>query len=266
MPPDYKGSLIFRELLFLLRNSLVSLGKDCVIKPNRLSEDRVNIVVGYHLIKYGDYLKKFRYIPFQLEQLSAEGGWYNENVRLLLQGAEDVWDYSLRNIGFLRELGIEAKYLPIGYHESLETIRPAEQRDIDILFYGTMNERRKKIIKSLKTIPRAKAVTLEALYGEERDAYIARSKIVLNMHYYETGILESVRVSYLLNNGCFVVTEECSDNPYKELGIPEAASEELATVCRHYLENEAEREELRKTTYERFKTEFRMTELVSKVV
>jgi hypothetical protein len=265
-PPDYKGSLIFRELIFLLRCSLVSLGYDCVIKPNNLSEDRINILVGYHLIKFEEGLSRYRYIPFQLEQLPAEGGWYSENVRLILEGAYDVWDYSRKNIEFMKALGIEAKYLPIGYHESLEQIGRSEPKEYDILFYGSMNERRKAALKDLGRIPGAKTATAEGVYGRERDDIIARSRIVLNLHYYAAGILESVRVSYLLNNACFVLTEKSDENPYRALGLPEFEYEQLTDACRYYLENESERENLRQSIYKGFKEKFKMTDLIKAVL
>ena len=43
--------------------------------------------------------------------------------------------------------------------------------------------------------------------GAERDALIARARLVLNLHFYPTAIFELVRVSYLLANGKAVVAE-----------------------------------------------------------
>jgi hypothetical protein len=48
-------------------------------------------------------------------------------------------------------------------------------------------------------------------YGEERDALIARARIVLNVHYYESKVFEVVRVSYLLANRKCVLSESGSD-------------------------------------------------------
>jgi hypothetical protein len=44
-------------------------------------------------------------------------------------------------------------------------------------------------------------------YGAGRDALVARSKIVLSMHYYEPAAFEIVRVAYLLANAKAVVAE-----------------------------------------------------------
>jgi len=86
---------------------------------NGLDRQSTNILLGYHLLKYSRDLGSCRYVPFQLEQLAAEGGWYSENVRTLLENAADVWDYSPDNVSFLATSGVRAKLLTIGYHERI---------------------------------------------------------------------------------------------------------------------------------------------------
>lgn len=69
-----------------------------------------------------------------------------------------------------------------------------------------MNERRAEILYGLQ----ARGLIIEHLfdvYGRKRDAWIARSKVVLNMHLLESQIFEVVRVFYLLINGVAVVGE-----------------------------------------------------------
>ena len=84
-------------------------------------------------------------------------------------------------------------------------------QDIDVLFCGSMNERRMQIIQALKDstlFDKPLVIAQFVGYGAYRDKYIARSKIVLNMHYYTPGIFEIARVSYLLANKKCVVSEE----------------------------------------------------------
>ena len=262
----YRGSFVFRELVFLLRSALRSLGHDCVIKPNSLDENRTNIVIGYHLLRHGEYLSRYRYIPYQLEQLAAEGGWYSENGLRVLEGAAAVWDYSEQNIGFLAEKGVAAAHLPVGYHADLEVVPKGVEKDIDILFYGSLNARRQAILDRLGKIPGARVATATGVFGKERDELIARARIVLNMHYYETAILEQPRVSFLLNNGCFVVNEESADDPYPGLPLVTAGYDELADTCRHYLENPGLMEAESRKCYEDFRTRFRMEDLVSRLL
>jgi hypothetical protein len=200
---------------------------------------------------------------YQLEQLSHQAGWFNKNLEKILKGAYCVWDYSKQNIAFLKDIGVrKVRYLPIGYHKNLETIEHSREKDIDILFYGCLNDRRANILNRLKQI--AKTEFLFGVYGKQRDSYIARSKIVLNMHFYPMQIMEEVRVSYLLNNKCFIVSEECGHNPYGE-GIVTAKYDELVDVCEYYLTRPDERQAMAERGYRMFK-ENDMTTNLSKVL
>ena len=91
--------------------------------------------------------------------------------------------------------------------------------------------------------------TLFGVYGSERDAYIARSKIVLNVHYYQAQLLEQPRIAYLLNNRRFVVSEASENDPYPA-GLVKAAYERLAESCRRYAALPQEREQIAKQGYD----------------
>lgn len=159
-----------------------------------------NIIIGGHLISH----LPPRSIVYNSEVVTDDSTWMAGSYKHLLLSHE-VWDYSERNVEKLAALGIKARFVPLGYVSEMTRIQPTEQ-DIDVLFYGSMNPRREKIIRELATLGYAvKAVF--GLYGAERDALIARSKIVLNMHFYESHVFEIVRVSYLLSNRKAVVAE-----------------------------------------------------------
>ncbi len=91
--------------------------------------------------------------------------------------------------------------------------------------------------------PHCRLRTLFGVYGRERDGHIARSRIVLNVHYYERQIMEQVRVSYLLNNRRFVLSEASADNPYGA-ALATARHGGLAAACLHYLAHREARERL----------------------
>ncbi|ALJ37767.1 hypothetical protein D9623_19145 [Azospirillum brasilense] len=54
-------------------------------------------------------------------------------------------------------------------------------------------------------------VSLQHYYGALRDRFVADAKLVLNLHYYEAGIFEIVRVSHLLSNRKAVLAERHPD-------------------------------------------------------
>jgi hypothetical protein len=263
-PEGYVHSLCFQEVALLLKSSLRSIGVECENTINRLAGDRINVILGYHLLRFDKSLTKCRYIPYQLEQLDAKEGWYSENIRQLLENAYEVWDYSKENIEFLGELDIKAKHLPIGYHRDLETIEHAPEKDIDVLFYGSVGKRRKVVLDKLSSIARVK--TLFGAYGKERDDIIARAKIILNIHHYSVKIFEAIRISYLLNNKCFVVSETSPVNPYKDSGLCMVPYDGLVETCRHYLNEPGEIEQARIDSYNAFKANYPMAEFVKRVI
>jgi len=240
------------------------VGIDCRYTVNRLAGDRINVLLGYHLLKFDASLKKCRYIPYQLEQLDTKEGWYSENIRHLLEHAYEIWDYSEENIRFLSGLNLKAKHLPIGYHEDLETIEHAPEKDIDVLFYGSVGDRRKAILDNLNSVARVKV--LFGVYGKERDEAIARARMVLNIHHYSTKIFEAARISYLLNNRCFIVSEASPMNPYEAVGLCMVPYDKLVETCRYYMDNSEEMESARIDAHNKFKQNYPMVEFIKGVV
>jgi hypothetical protein len=86
---------------------------------------------------------------------------------------------------------------------------------------------------------------LFGVYGEERDAVIARSKLVINIHHFEAQVFEIVRISYLLANRVCVVTEGHDDDPdmapYAE-GLAFAPYDGLVARCLALLADQGERD------------------------
>ncbi len=121
-----------------------------------------------------------------------------------------MWDYNQRNIDRLKSdfvVDNALLWLRIGYLPCMQRIVRAAIPDVDVLFYGKQSARRRHILDAMR-LSGLEIVSLENVYGAERDAWIARSKIVLNLHYYDfSGVAEIVRLSYLLSNEKAVVSE-----------------------------------------------------------
>jgi hypothetical protein len=254
-PDNYIHAQAFMEMARLLDRSLNSLNHTSRIQFNTIEFQATNIIFGYHLLDSHEQIpSSVRYIHYQLEQLSDREGWYSEHGRHILQAADAVWDYSPDNVTFLQERGFDNVHLlPIGFHAGLESIVHQPQKDIDVLFYGSINQRRKKILEQINRHARLK--TLYGVYGQERDDLIGRSRILLNIHFYEAGIMEQVRLSYLLNNRCFILSEQSEHNPYEGM-IDSVAYDELTQRCLHYLQDQygaKERERLAAQGYQRFR-------------
>jgi hypothetical protein len=266
MPQGYIHSSCFLETAILIKASCDSLGIDCDVKLNEMSKDRINIILGGHLITYADSLKAYRYIPYQLEQLSSNEGAWSQNLQSILGNAYEVWDYSIENISFLKGRGIAARHLPVGYHPALERIPRSQPEDIDVLFYGSVGGRRKSILDTLAATPGIAFKLLFGAYGEQRDAVIGRSKIILNIHYYPVKIFEAVRISYLINNRCFVLSEESPINPYPGVDVCMTSYERILDRIQYYLSAPAERDRIRQSVYQQFKQLYPMPALLAKII
>ncbi|GHU31235.1 hypothetical protein AGMMS50256_19400 [Betaproteobacteria bacterium] len=206
-PEGYTHSGSLAELAETLIYGLDALGADFRFDINTLADDAVNIILGAHLLDE----RKMRALPdesilYNSEQIDDGSTWISGPYMELLRRCT-VWDYSEANIALLRQRGVQRiRYVPIGYVPQLTRIPASVPQDIDVLFYGSINERRKNILEGL--IARGLRIEfLAGVYREERDRLIARAKVVLNMHYYDACVFEIVRVSYLLSNEKAVVAE-----------------------------------------------------------
>lgn len=124
----------------------------------------------------------------------------------------DVIDYSRENVKYLAAHGVEAFYMPYGYHPS-QLVAPdlpkPTSKDIDVLFIGSGTPRREMLVSILSK--RFKVEVAQGVYGVDRDRLLLRAKLHLNIHANAGTPLEVVRLNYLLANGCTVVTEPGND-------------------------------------------------------
>ncbi|MEO0236640.1 MAG: glycosyltransferase [candidate division WOR-3 bacterium] len=156
------------------------------------------------------------YIVYQLEQTTGnnESKWFTDRYITYLKNACAVWDYSLINYQNLKKLGIERiYYFPLQYMRAIDqkTDTIGTEPKYDILFYGSLNQRRQSIIDQLKNHG-FNALIKTHLWNQERLDTLRQVKIILNIHFFEQSILETARLSYLLSNDLFVVSE-CSCDP-----------------------------------------------------
>ncbi|MGI5221163.1 hypothetical protein [Nocardia sp. CA-290969] len=209
-PTSYEHREAFREVAETVHIALLRLGFDSVLSDDLGLPGRRHIVFGSNTLSWWNLEVPADAVLFNLEQISADSQWVTAELLSLFR-RHTVWDYSLRNIAALRELGVpDVQHVPIGYVPELERIPAAAERDIDVLLIGSLNERRMAPIEELRRLG-LDAQAHFGVYGPARDALYARAKIVLNTHFYDAKIFEIVRVSYLLANGVFVVSEHCAD-------------------------------------------------------
>lgn len=229
-PPRYSHAAALREVAETVFYGLRELGHEATIEAApvpRVPPGARSIVLGAHLLPEFVPLLNNATI-YNLEQIEARESPFATLDYVDRLRAHEVWDYDQSNVLALAKLGIKAHLVPIGYVPQLERI-VTQPQDIDVLFYGSINERRAKIIADLES----RGVQVVARfddYGATRDELIARAKIVLNVHFYPTQIFEIVRVSYLLTNRKCVVSEGPVERDFME-SVTFTSYDHLADTC-----------------------------------
>lgn len=162
-----------------------------------------------HMI--GEYRKIYdRVIVFNQEPLLAKQrnfmhplyfAWLNE--------ADEVWDYDDVNIQVLKLFRPDVKLHILKPYKEWPT---ESEKDNEILFYGTMNTHRAKILESIGHRHKLKILT-NCWDSKELDRWILRSRILLNLHYYnESSLQEQARMIRWIGAPCRIISETSVHN------------------------------------------------------
>ena len=250
---------VYIELALLIKFSLNDIGYKCLINKNLINKSSRNIVLGAQFFKISESKKLPKdTIIFNTEPIEAtRKEWKEKLIRFVKEGYE-FWDYNNKNIRYFHALGFKNnKEFIFGYNSNLKKIKKINfsERDIDILFYGSLNKRRYEILNSLSQNG-FRVQHLKKVFGELRDSYISRSKVVLNLHFYSSQIFEIVRVFYLVTNGSFVISElnqKTTVNPlYKNYAVC-CPYEEIIDNVNYFMNNESLIENLEMKHYNNIK-------------
>ncbi|QPF73121.1 class I SAM-dependent methyltransferase [Roseateles sp. DAIF2] len=207
-PLGYVHALGFLDQARYYRYQLRRLGAEVSMAKNRLRHDAVNLVFGAHLGFDAELRRRHACIFVNLEQL-GEGGARVDPSYLALLRQSAVADYDADNLAAYAAVPEEVPLLPLLHAPYLaDAAVPAlEDRPIDLLFFGSMNDRRRALLARIE----AQGVTVSQfdgpIYGPERDAFIGQAKAVYNAHFYASSRFEQARVSHCLSLGTPVVAE-----------------------------------------------------------
>jgi len=183
-------------------------------------------------------------------------------------------EYNILNINYLKNTNknIDYQFIPLCYSSFLEDYYNSRivkktfiEKDIDILFLGKLNRRRKNIINPLTQ--KYKIVTkynFDDKGNTELCNLIERSKIVLNIMYYDNNIIfDYYRNSFILSTKTLLITEKSSSKDYiiedglleLENNIINVEYDKIIETVDKYLKNTSEEEynKLIDTQYNAFK-------------
>jgi Glycosyl transferase family 2/Glycosyl transferases group 1 len=259
-----RSNLFIREVGELVAAGFTELGCETELLFDQLPEgeniDALQIVLTPHEY-YNLFLleqvsrKTARELSTNLVFLCTEQpatGWFQQNLRWGCY-ARAVADINPLGVHSYRAHGIRAHHLPLGYHELLGHSGEQPAREIDVVFLGSLTSRRERFFARhthffsqrnchLRFVPLGFAKTeLSRSYlpAAQRNALLANSKILLNVHYSDQRYFEWHRMLVGLANGCCIITENCAGYapliPNKHFVMVE--HDALIEACQYYLDH-----------------------------
>ena len=128
----------------------------------------------------------------------------------------NIWEYSALNLKQWKAAGRKPTYVPVGYHASMERFRPRpwDSRDVDVAFTGCLTERRCVVLDGLVEAGLVVGVIGPGqAYAGQRDRYLARSKLVLNMLVEDGRTHPVLRSAHLVANRVPMLAEWAPETP-----------------------------------------------------
>ncbi|MBF0189734.1 MAG: hypothetical protein HQL99_01125 [Magnetococcales bacterium] len=252
-PEGYAHAEALREMVETVHYGLLGLGHTSTIAVNQIDPTARNILIGGNLMPKS-WVEQVPpgTILYNLEQWDSS--WIRGVLPDLMARCE-TWDYDAHNLERLRQAGLlgRHRHVPIGYVPELTRI-PRNPETIDVLFYGSLNDRRLHILQELEKAGLAVQM-LFGQYGQKRDDAISRAKILINIHYYDTKIFEIARISYLLANAKAVVTEmdpQTRIDAELRSGLMAVPYAQLVEACVTLIRDEPRRQALARAGFDAF--------------
>lgn len=150
-----------------------------------------------------------KYIVYQCEQWNS--GWFDKWYWDIMEGALQIWEFAECNLEkYSANLLHKVTYVPAGLVNGR-----IETKNIDVLFYGAISKHRLDVINNVRRSG-IHIMYKSDVYGEQMKAILGRTKVVLNLHFYEDGYLEAFRINEALSCGCHVVSERNQTAFYPE--------------------------------------------------
>ncbi|MCA9624122.1 MAG: hypothetical protein KC731_34095 [Myxococcales bacterium] len=262
-PASYRFAHFLHDMASTFLHGLLDLGHHAILSRQLVDPGYVNVLIGAHTFDSPAAVSQLKQagIPYVVVQSEIIRGdtinlgmqdRFNAIYKPLMQGAAGVWDFYQENVAALAAQGIEAQLTQLGYHPALEVVRHRQDKDIDALFFGSVTERRAKVLQGLQDA----GVKVAALFDDPaffRNDMIARSKLQLNLRHDEAMThMPTGRIKFLVNNRCLVVGETALESETVDDLFLAAEPEDFVALVRDTLARD-DRQAVTDEFYERYK-------------
>jgi len=210
---------------------------------NRISHNNVKVITFTPWLKSILHNKSLKILFINSESVTSDKS-INKYILNRSRNIKGICEYKMLNYLFdKKNINKKTIFLPPLYSPIIEQMynnvnTTNSKKTIDILFYGSVNSRRKKILDYLKQSFNIKIINTSNY--KQLLNYIHKSKIILILHYYEMSkSLDLYRLFYLLPNKAFVIHEDickienAMKMKYSKLIFSNIYN--LKSTCRNYL-------------------------------
>lgn len=207
-PDGYRHGDALLDPAMYFKYQFERFGCEVTFERNRLRHGAVNFIFGAHNGFSAALCRSYSCVFVNLEQVGAGGANLPHHYLSLLANSAVV-DYDAANPPAYTAYPQDVPVVSFGYAPYLADVetQPLESRPIDILFFGSLNERRIDLIRRIEAAGRKVTVAPVPLYGYERDTLIRQAKCVVNLPFYESARFEQVRAFLCLSLGTPVLSE-----------------------------------------------------------
>lgn len=186
------------------------LGARVSLARNTLRHDAVNFIFGAHLGFDVRALQTHSCIIVNLEQV-GQGGAALSPAYLRLLKSTVVVDYDAGNPPAYTDHPEDVPLISFGHAPYLNPlphqVRPLRERPIDLLFIGSINQRRLDLLHRIHDNGLRVECQRLPVYGAARNSLLHQAKALLNLHFYDTARFEQVRAFTALSCGTPVLSE-----------------------------------------------------------
>ena len=143
-----------------------------------------------------------KYILYQVEQINSP--FFTEEYYKILENSTNIWDFSIHNIHKYPNIPLnKIFYCPMPLQ--IIDINNYNETEYDLFFYGSYNKRRENILNLLQ---QKYNIIIGYMFKDDiRDNYIKKSKIIINLHFYDNIALESCRINEVLKYNKPIISE-----------------------------------------------------------
>lgn len=149
-----------------------------------------------------------KYIIYQSENI--ESTFFKNKYYIQLLKTNKVLNYSPYTASKMMEL---YNISTTGYFQfHYKKKNSSKPRDIDVLFFGNMTQKRYDILKEIQNrFPQLKIEVVCDVFGDELTKLLLRTEYVLNISAYDNAVLETHRINKALSCGCYVISNYSAD-------------------------------------------------------